>query len=121
VSGATQYQFKFYKTSDNSLASTVTAPTRSLNLSQVNNLFYGNSYRWTVAVNKGSGFGPESAQNCVINILEPSLTVPCGRVISNLNTPVISTSAARVSYRFTIYDALTDALIAVRTQTTNYL
>jgi len=121
VSGATQYQFKFYKTSDNSLASTVTVPTRSLNLSQVSNLFYGNSYRWTVAVNKGSGFGPESVQNCVINILEPSLTVPCGRVISNLNTPVLSTSAARVSYRFTIYDALTDALVAVRTQTTNYL
>lgn len=122
ITGATQYQFKFYKTTDNSLATTVTVPTRSLNLMSVNNVYYGNSYRWTVSVNTGSGFGAESVQNCILNIGIPTPTVPCGKIITNLSSPVLSNSYSRIfNYRFTIYDNNTNSLVAVKTQTTNYL
>ncbi len=123
VTGAQQYRFSFYNPSAPTVTvASLTSPTRSININAVSGLYYGNVYKWTVAVNKGIGFGPESSGTCTVNINEPKPTVPCGKVITNLSSPILCTTFNGVSnYKFTLYNDVTNAVVAVKIQTSNYL
>lgn len=122
VSGATQYRFRFYNSTTNVLLATKINPTRLLTLNSVSGIYYGNTYKITVAVNQGFGFGPESSMSCLLTINPPSLTVPCSNTVTNLSTPVLSSSADGISaYLYKFYNNTTGALVATKTFTNNYL
>jgi uncharacterized delta-60 repeat protein len=123
VTGAVNYRFKFYNSSTNALLGTRVQASRTFTFNTMSNiLFYGNTYKWTVAVDKGSGFGPESPLGCTVTFPAPQSTVPCGVSYSNLSayTTAQFVSAAQ-NYRFTFYNNVTNALVAVKTQTSNYI
>ncbi len=123
VTGAVNYRFKFYNSSTNALLGTKVQSSRTFTFNTMSNiLFYGNTYKWTVAVDKGSGFGPESPLGCTVTFPAPQSTVPCGVSYSNLSayTTAQFVSAAQ-NYRFTFYNNVTNALVAVKTQTSNYI
>lgn len=122
VPGAIQYRFKFYDNSTLALVGQVTQASRTLTFNMVPGIYYGNIYRWTVAVNTGSGFGAESSINCTVTLATPQTTLPCGYSYSKLNgysaVPSIYSSAG---YRYSFYDNTTSALISQVTQTSNYI
>ncbi len=122
VTGATQYRFNFYDNVTNALIATKTQASRTFTFSSVVGLYYGNTYKWTVAVDKGTGFGPESNNSCTIIFAQPVTTVPCGVSYSNLSAYTASpfVPGAR-NYRYSFYNNTTNALVSVKTQTTNYL
>ncbi|MBL7936487.1 MAG: PKD domain-containing protein [Bacteroidia bacterium] len=123
VAGATAYRFSFYNPSAPTVTvASLSSPTRSINISNVSGLYYGNVYKWTVAVNRGQGFGPESSGTCTLTIDEPKPTIPCGITVTNMASPILSTSAGSISgYKFTFYDNTTNALVTTKTQASNYL
>ncbi len=122
VTGATQYRLKIYNNSTNALISTKVQASRTFTINTLGGVYYGNTYKWTVAVDKGSGFGVESNINCNVTIAAPKTTVPCGNSYSNISAyttcPFISGSQ---NYRFSFYNNTTNALVAVKTQTSNYI
>lgn len=122
VSGATQYRFSFYDNSTLALVGQRTQGSRTLVFNNVSNIFYGNTYRWTVAVNTGSGFGAESSMNCTVTLAAPKTTLPCGQTYNRYNgysaAPAIFGAAG---YRFTFYDNSTNAVVTQLTQTSNYI
>ena len=122
VPTATQYRFKFYNNSTLALVQSVTQTSRVFTFSAAPNLNYGNTYRWTVAVNSGSGFGPESSINCTVTLGIPTATLPCGVSYNRYNgySAVVSVVGA-VGYRYTFYDNTTSALVAQVTQASNYI
>lgn len=121
VPSATQYRFRFYDNNTLSLVGTVTQVSRTLTFASVPNLFYGNTYRWTVAVNTGSGFGAESSMNCTVTLAAPTAVLPCGATYNRYNgySAVVSVVGA-VGYRFTLYD-LSMVQVAQVTQTSHYI
>ncbi len=122
VTGAINYRFKFYNNTTNALVASKTQASRTLTFSSVSNIFYGNTYKWTVAVDKGSGFGAESSNSCTITFAIPTSSVVCGRSYSNLNTYNAITSISKATnYRFNFYDNVTNALLATKTQTSTYI
>jgi hypothetical protein len=122
VTGAVQYRLRFYNASTNALVATKTQASRTFTFNTISGIYYNNTYKWTVAVDKGSGFGPESNNSCTITFAEPKTNLPCGVSYSNLNAyancPYISGST---NYRFKFYNNTTNALIATKTQTTTYI
>jgi uncharacterized delta-60 repeat protein len=122
IAGAINYRFKFYNNITNTLVATLTQASRTLTFSAVSGIHYGNTYKWTVAVDKGTGFGPESNPNCTVIIATPSPIVTCGISYSNINSYSAGTGIYGASnYRFKFYNAATNALIATKTQTSNYI
>ncbi|MCD6017799.1 MAG: Delta-60 repeat-containing protein [Bacteroidetes bacterium] len=123
VTGAISYRFKIYDNTTNALLGTRVQTSRTFTFNTMSNiLFYGSTYKWTVAVDKGTGFGPESNSSCTVTFAEPKTTVPCGVSYSNLSayTACQFISAAK-NYRFSFYNNTTNALVAVKTQTSNYI
>ncbi len=122
VTGATQYRFKFYNNTTNALVATKIQATRTLTFNSVSGIYYGNTYKWTVAVDKGTGFGAESNNNCTITFATPKTTVPCGNSYSNLNKYTTAQAISGIiNYRFSFYNSSTNSLVAVKTQTSNYI
>ncbi len=122
VVGATQYRFKFYDNVTMALIATRTQTTRTLVFISVTGINYGTTYRWTVAVNTGSGFGTESSINCTVTLAVPVTTLPCGQSYNRYNG--YSAAPARwgaTGYRFSFYDNVTSALVGQITNTTNYV
>lgn len=123
VTGAVNYRFRFYNSVTNVLLGTRVQASRTFTFNTMSNiLFYGNTYKWTVAVDKGTGFGPESPLGCTVTFPAPQSTVPCGVSYSNLSayTTAQFVSTA-LNYRFSFYNNVTNALVAVKTQTSNYI
>lgn len=121
VSGAVQYRFRFYNNVSLALVGTVTQASRTLTFSSVPGVFFGNTYRWTVAVNTGSGFGAESSMNCTVTFAVPTATLPCGTTYNRFNgysavTGIVGSSG----YRFTFYD-MSMVQVAQVTQASNYI
>ncbi|HTL80480.1 MAG TPA: T9SS type A sorting domain-containing protein, partial [Bacteroidia bacterium] len=122
VSGAVNYKFSFYDNSTGALVTQRIQPTRSLTLSNVPGLYYNTTYKWTVAVDIGSGYGPESNSSCTITLGAPKTTVPCGVSYNNLNSYSAVTAVPGVSnYKFSFYNTSTGALVAQKIQTSNYI
>jgi PKD repeat protein len=123
VTGATQYRLRFYNSVTNALVATKTQASRTFTFNTISGIYYNNTYKWTVAVDKGSGFGPESNSSCTIIFAEPKTTVPCGVSYSNLNayTTTGTFISGAKNYRFSFYNNTTNALVAVKTQTSNYI
>jgi hypothetical protein len=122
VAGAIGYRFSFYDNSTGALVSQYTQASRTLTLSSVPGLYYNTTYKWTVCVNIGNGYGPESSNSCTITFGTPQTTLPCGVYYTKLNSYTAVVSPGGVSnFRFTIYDNTTGAVIAQRTQSSNYL
>lgn len=122
VSGALNYRFKFYNSATNVQVATLTQASRTLTFNTVSGIYYGNTYKWTVAVDKGTGFGPESNINCMVTISTPTAVVPCGLNYSNINSYTSCTAISGASnYRFKFYNSVTNALIATKTQTSSYI
>ena len=122
VTGAVQYRFNFYDNTTNALITSKTQASRTFTFNSVSGLYYGKTYKWTVAVDKGIGFGPESNNGCTVIFNAPITNLPCGNSFGNLN---VSSSAQAVygatGYRFTFYDNSTNALVATKTQASNAL
>lgn len=123
VTGATQYRLRFYNSVTNALVATKVQASRTFTFNTISGIYYNNTYKWTVAVDKGTGFGPESNSSCLITFAEPKTTVPCGVSYSNLNgyTTTGTFISAAKNYRFSFYNNVTNALVAVKTQTSNYI
>jgi PKD repeat protein len=123
VTGATQYRLNFYDATTNALVATKTQASRTFIFKTISGIFYGNTYKWTVAVDKGTGFGPESDNSCTITFAEPETTVSCGHSYSNFSA--YATTGTFISgaknYRFSFYNNTTNALVAVKTQTSAYI
>lgn len=122
VAGAINYRFNFYNSVTNALIASKIQASRTFTFNTVPGLYYGNTYKWTVAVDKGTGFGQESNSSCTVTFTAPKTTVPCGVSYSNLSayTTCQFISAAK-NYRFKFYNNSTNALMAVKTQTSNYI
>jgi PKD repeat protein len=121
VPGATQYRFTFYNNVTLAQVCQITQASRTLTFTSVP-VIYGTTYRWTVAVNTGSGFGAESSINCTITFAVPSTTVPCGNNYNGFGGYTVASPRAGVSnYIFRFYNNVTMALVATRTQPSNYL
>ncbi|MDF2453193.1 MAG: hypothetical protein K0S26_2697 [Bacteroidota bacterium] len=122
VTGAIQYRFNFYNNSSNVLVATKMQSSRTFTFNTVSGIYYGNTYKWTVAVNKGNGFGPESNNSCTITFNPPQTSVTCGYTYANISAyttcPFVYSGTG---YRFTFYNNTTNALVAVKTQTSNYI
>lgn len=122
VPGATQYRFSFYDNNTLALVGQVTQASRTLNLSSVSGLFYGNTYRFTVAVNTGSGFGNESSINCTLTLNPPVSTVPCGVTHASMNSYTVATDPfGQTGFRFRVYDNTGSTMIYEVIQTSKYL
>ncbi|MDF2453820.1 MAG: hypothetical protein K0S26_3324, partial [Bacteroidota bacterium] len=122
VTGANQYRFNFYDNTTGTLVATKTQTSCAFIFNTISGLYYGNTYKWTVAVDKGIGFGPESSNACTVTFDSPKTTLPCGNSCSNLSS--YSTCGFVYSgsgYRFSFYNSSTNALVAVKTQTSNYI
>lgn len=122
VPNATQYRFRFYDNVTLALVGQVTQASRTLTFSSVPGILYGTTYRWTVAVNTGSGIGPESSNACTITFAVPQTTVSCGASYNRYNgysaAPAV---AGSTGYRFTFYDNVTLSQVAQVAQTSNYI
>jgi hypothetical protein len=122
VVGATQYRFRFYNNVTLALVGTVTQASRTLPMNIVPNVFYGNTYRWTVAVNTGSGFGSESSMNCTITFGVPTATLICGATYNRYNGySTVAPVQGSAGYRYTFYNSVTMALVAQVTQPSHYI
>jgi PKD repeat protein len=122
VTGAVSYRFSFYNSSTNALISTYTQASRTLTLSSVPGLYYNTTYKWTVAVNTGSGFGPESNQNCTITLAPAQTTVPCGYSYNSLSTNIpIPVPGGTSNYKFSFYNNSTGVLVAQQIQSSYYI
>lgn len=122
VSGAVQYRFNFYDNTTNALIASKTQASRTFTFNSVSGLYYGNTYKWTVAVDKGAGFGPESNSGCTVVFAAPITNVPCGNSFANLNvTSAAQAVAGATGYRFSFYDNSTNALVATKSQASNTL
>lgn len=124
VPGATQYRFTFYNNVTLQQVAQVTQTSRTLTFTNVTSsaVFYGNTYRWTVAVNTGSGFGSESSIGCTITFGVPQTTVQCGKTFNGFAGYTTAAPIAGVTnYIFRFYDNVTLALVATRTQPSNYI
>lgn len=122
VPSATQYRFRFYDNVTLALVTQYTQASRTLLFSNMANLNYGRTYRWTVAVNTGSGFGSESSINCTLIMAVPQATLPCGLTYNRYNSYSAVTSIVHsTGYRFSFYDNVTNALVAQVTQASNYI
>lgn len=121
VPGATAYRFSFYDNVSGVLVGQVTQATRTLTLSSVPNICYGSTYKWTVAVNTGSGFGAESSNSCTITLGVPTTTVPCGVTYQLSSYSTVVPPGGTGNYRFTFYNATTGVQVAQRTQMSNYI
>lgn len=121
VPGATQYRFRFYNNSTLALVSTVTQASRTLVFNVAPNLFYGTTYRWTVAVNTGAGFGAESSINCTVTFAVPKTTVPCNATYKRYGAYSAAPAILGANgYRFSFYD-LSNNLVVQVTNATNYI
>ncbi len=122
VASAISYRFSFYNNITNVLLTQYSQASRTLQLSSVPNLYYNTTYKWSVAVDVGSGFGPESNINCTITLGIPSTTVPCGVSYNNLGgySTVIAPGGTG-NYKFSFYNSVTNALITTRTQMSTYI
>lgn len=122
VSGAVNYKFNFYNSSTNALVASKTQTAAALYFNTVPSIAYNTTYKWTVSVDKGTGFGPESSNSCLITFGIPSSSLPCGKNYKNLNSYSTCTFVGKASnYRFKFYNSTTNALVATTTQTTNYV
>lgn len=123
VPGATQYKFNFYDPTGTTLIATKTTTSNLLMLNTVSGINYTGVYKWKVQVNTGSGFGPESIGNCTLTINPPVITMPCNYTCTSMSTPVLAQAGNvyPIEYRFTFYNSNTNALVATRTQPSNYL
>ena len=122
VPGAVQYRFKFYDNVTLALVGSNTIPTRTLVFNNVPNITYGHTYRWTVAVNMGSGFGAESSMNCTVTLAVPTTTLPCNQTYNRYNGySAVPARAGVVGYRFSFYDNVTSALVGQVTQASSYI
>lgn len=120
--GATGYRFRFYNNSTGALISQYTQASRTLTLSSVPNLYYNTTYKWTVAVDIGYGYGPESSGSCSVTLAPAQTTLPNGAYYSRLNGyAAVPNPIGVTNYRFTIYNSSTGAIVAQRTQASNYL
>jgi hypothetical protein len=122
VPGATNYRFRFYDNVTNTFVAQFTQPSNTLLLSNVNGIYYNTTYKWTVAVNTGSGFGAESNMNCTITLGQPQTTVPCGVTYANFNAySAVNVPGGVSNFRFRFYNNITNALVAQVTQSSNYI
>ncbi|MDQ3109056.1 MAG: T9SS type A sorting domain-containing protein, partial [Bacteroidota bacterium] len=122
VPAATSYRFRFYDNVTNALVGQYTQSSRTLLLANVSGIYYNTTYKWTVAVNVGSGFGPESSMSCTIILGQPQTTVPCGVTYTNFNTySAVTVPGGTLNFRFKFYNSSTNALVAQVTQTSNYI
>lgn len=123
VPGAVSYRFTFYDNVTLVQVAQRTQSSRTLTFSNVAGLYYNTTYRWTVAVDAGSGFGPESSNACTVIFGQPNPTVPCGLSFSTgLNSSASASNATGiVGYRFTFYDNVTGVQVAQRSQASRTL
>jgi Secretion system C-terminal sorting domain len=122
VVGAVNYRFRFYDNVTNVQVAQRIQSSRTLTLVNASGLYYNTTYKWTVAVDVGSGFGPESPLACTITLGPAQTTVPCGSTYTNLAAyTTVPHAGAITNYRFTFYDNVTNAIIAQRTQPSNYI
>jgi uncharacterized delta-60 repeat protein len=120
ISGATNYRFRFYDNSNNMVAEK-TQPSNYIYYYTVGGLKYNTIYKWTVSVDKGLGFGPESNNSCNITFNAPKTIVPCGNSYSNFNTyTTCQIVNGATNYRFRFYNN-NDSLVAEKTQPSNYI
>lgn len=120
--GAISYRFRFYNSTTGALISQFTQASRQFPLTTPTGLYYGDTYKWTVAVNIGYGFGPESNPNCMVTLAPAETAFTCGLVFPTLNSyRTVPNPVGVLNYRFTIYDDVTGVIIAQRTQSSNYL
>jgi PKD domain/Secretion system C-terminal sorting domain/IPT/TIG domain len=122
VVGAVNYRFTFYDNVTNIQVAQRIQTSRTLTLSNVSGIYYNTTYKWTVAVDMGTGFGPESSLACTIIFGPAQSTVPCGVTYTNMTAYTTAVAAGNISgYRFTFYDNVTNAMVAQRTQQSNYI
>ncbi|MCF8424704.1 MAG: hypothetical protein K9H41_10190, partial [Bacteroidia bacterium] len=122
ISGAANYRFNFYDNATNALVATKTQTSYILYFNTLTGLNYGKTYKWTVEVDDGLGFGPTSTNSCTITFSPPKTTVPCGNSYANMSTYIVCQSiSGATNYRFNFYDNTTNGLIATKTQTSNIL
>jgi hypothetical protein len=122
INGAINYRFNFYNNITDDLVAVKTQTSNYIYFNTVAGLYYGKTYKWTVSVDNGAGFGPESNRQCTISFAPPLSFVPCGNSYANLNK--YSTCQAvngATNYRFSFYNNETNTLVAVKTQTSNYI
>lgn len=121
VTGAVSYRFNFYDNTTNALVGTKTQASRTCTFSTIPGIYYGNTYKWSVAVDKGTGFGPESTP-CPVTFGLPQTSVPCGSTYTNLFAYTTCQAVGKAtSYRFTFYNNTTNAVVATKVQASNYL
>ncbi len=122
VANAISYRFTFYDNISNAVVAQRTQSSRIITFSNVTGLFYGTTYKWTVAVNTGNGFGAESNPNCTITFGAATATLPCNVTFTNKNaySAVIAPGAA-VNYRITFYDNISNAIVAQTVQSSVYI
>lgn len=117
VPGAVNYRFTFYDNVSLAQVAQRTQNSRTLTFSNVTGLTYNATYRITVAVDAGSGFGAESNIGCTVTFGVPQPVVPCGVSFNSLNSLVYATNTpGAVNYRFTFYDNVSLVQVAQRTQ-----
>lgn len=122
VVGATAYRFTFYDINTSAQVAQYSQASRTLTLNNVAGLFYNTTYKWTVSVNMGSGFGVESSANCNITLGIPFSTVPCGVAFNNMGGySAVAAPGGTGNYKFSFYNSSTNALIATRIQASNYI
>src|SRR5437868_4089709 len=78
VAGSLKYRFSFYDNSTGELLTQFVQSSNKLTLASVPKLYYNTTYKWTVAVDKGNGFGSESDKDCLIAMGIPEAKLPCG-------------------------------------------
>lgn len=121
VDVATNYRFSFYDNVTNALVATKTQPSNYIYFITIPELDYGKTYNWTVAVDGGLGFGPESNNACTISFNAPQSKVPCGNSYTNLNSYSSCLPIPKATnYRFRFYDD-SNTLIAEKIQPSDYI
>lgn len=121
ITNATNYRFRFYDENDNLMVEKI-QPSNYIYFNTVSGLNYGKTYKWTVEVEYndpvfGIMYGPASSNSCTITFNAPQTTVPCGNTYAINGYSGLSPVSGAISYRWSFYDATTDALVATKTGT----
>ncbi len=121
IKTAINYRFKFYDNATNAVVAVKTQPSNYIYFTTIAGLNYGKTYKWTVSVDGGLGFGPESNNACTITFNSPQSKVPCGNSYTNLNSYSSCQPIPKATnYRFRFYDN-SNNLIAEKIQPSDYI